>query len=77
MRIELTERQLREQPDHAENYEDQVKEMEEMKFSRKLMKDEIDEWKGPIYYVAHHAVVRPEKKSTVVRIVFNSSASWK
>ena len=28
-------------------------------------------------YIAHHAVVRPEKKTTPIRIVFNSSASFK
>ena len=51
--------------------------MEKMKFSRKLTNREIEEWKGPVHYVAHHAVVRPENKSTPVRIVFNSSASYK
>ncbi len=75
-KMESTERRLSKQPDHAESYDEQMKEMEEMKFSRKLTKDEIDEWKGPVHYVAHHAVVRPEKKSTPVRIVFNSSASY-
>ena len=30
----------------------------------------------PVNYIAHHEVVRPEKKSTPVRIVFNSSASY-
>ena len=41
----------------------------------------MEEWKGPVHYVAHHvahhAVVRPKNKSTPVRIVFNSSASCK
>lgn len=50
--------------------------MEELNFARKLTKREIDEWKGPVHYVAHHAVVRPEKKTTPIRIVFNSSASF-
>ena len=31
----------------------------------------------PVHYVAHHAVLRPEKKSTPIRIVLNSSASVK
>ena len=48
--------------------------MEEMQFARKVTPKEIEEWKGPVQYVAHHAVLRPEKKSTPVRIVFNSSA---
>ena len=36
----------------------------------------MENWKGPIHYISHHAIVRPEKKSTPVRIVFNSSASF-
>lgn len=47
-----------------------------MQFARMLTPKEIEQWKGPIHYVAHHAVLRPEKKSTPVRIVFNSSASY-
>ncbi|XP_071847894.1 uncharacterized protein [Apostichopus japonicus] len=30
-------------------------------------------YRGPVHYIPHHAVIRPEKKSTPVRIVFNSS----
>ncbi len=51
-------------------------EMEEMKFSRKLSKEEIEKYEGPVHYISHHAVIRPEKKSTPVRIVFNSSATY-
>ena len=51
--------------------------MEEMKFSSKLTVKENSEWKGPVHYVAHHAVLCPEKKSTPIRIVFTSSASVK
>ena len=31
-------------------------------------------YEGPVHYIPHHAVIRPEKKSTPVRIVFNSSS---
>ncbi|KAK3748966.1 hypothetical protein QZH41_006852 [Actinostola sp. cb2023] len=48
--------------------------MEDMGFSRKLTQQEMKTYSGPVHYVAHHAVVRPEKKSTPIRIVFNSSA---
>ena len=75
-KMESTERRLSKQPDHAESYDKQMKEMESMNFARKLTKNEIKSWKGPVHYVAHHAVVRPEKKTTPVRIVFNSSASY-
>ena len=76
-KLESTEQRLMKQPDHANSYNAQIKEMEEMKFSRKLTEEEKKEWKGPVHYVAHHAVVRPEKKTTPIRIVFNSSASFK
>ena len=51
-------------------------EMEKLKFSRKISKEE-EVYQGPVHYIPHHAVLRPDKKSTPVRIVFNSSASYK
>ena len=75
-KMESTERRLLSNPEHAESYNDQIKEMEDMKFSRKLTKKEIEEWKGPIHYISHHAIIRPEKRSTPIRIVFNSSATY-
>lgn len=68
-KLETTEQRLMKQPDHANSYNMQIKEMEEMKFSRKLTEQEKREWKGPVHYVAHHAVLRPEKKGTPIRIV--------
>ena len=54
-----------------------MKEMSEMNFSRKLTSEELKSYEGPIHYICHHEVVKPEKKSTPIRIVFNSSASYK
>ena len=44
-----------------------------MNFCWKLLEDETKNYKGPVHHIPHHAVVRPENKSTPVRIVFNSS----
>ena len=60
--------------EQAEAYDKQMKEMNGMNFSRKLTTDDLKEYKGPVNYIPHHAVLRPEKKSTPVRIVFNSSS---
>ena len=49
--------------------------MTEMQFARKLTKQELETYKEPVHYIAHHEIVRPEK-TTPIRIVFNSSASF-
>ena len=56
-------------------YDKQMEEMKELQFSRKLSKEtETDSYKRPVHYIPYHAVIRPEKKSTPVRVVFNSSS---
>ena len=50
--------------------------MNVLKFVCKLSDVEIKDYKGPVHYVCHHEVLRPEKKSTPIRIVFNSSANF-
>lgn len=47
-----------------------------MKFCTKSTKEEIKNYKGPVHYIPHHAIVRPEKKSTPFRMVFNSSSMF-
>lgn len=42
--------------------------MSEIEFSRKLT---TKEYKGPVHYICHHAVLKPESKSTRMCIVFN------
>ena len=36
-------------------------EMTEMQFARKLTKQELETYKGPVHYIAHHELVRPKK----------------
>ena len=74
-KLEAIERRLSKTPEHAAAYDKQMVEMTEMNFARKLTKQELENYKGPVYYIAHHEVVRPEK-TTPIRIVFNSSASF-
>ena len=71
-----TERRLAKSPVHATVYDNQVKDMVNREVARKLSKDEIDNYKGPVHYISHHEVLKPDSKSTPVRIVFNSSANY-
>nr|XP_054771128.1 uncharacterized protein LOC129279041 [Lytechinus pictus] len=74
--LESTERRLMKDSNHSEAYKKQMEEMVAMNFARKLSEGEMVSYTGPVHYVSHHAVIRPEKKSTPVRIVFNSSANY-
>ena len=75
-RLEATERRLMNSQANAEAYNKQMQEMEEMRFSRKLTDAELAEYTGPVHYISHHEVLRPDKKTTPIRIVFNSSSVY-
>ena len=76
-RLESTERRLLKNPVVAAAYNDKIIEMEKMNFSSKLTEKEIQDYKGPVHYIPHHSVHRPDSTSTPLRIVFNSSSSYK
>ena len=73
-RLEETERRLKSNLDQGDAYDEQMTEMVKMNFCRKLSENEVKNYKGPVHYIPHHAVIRPEKKSMPVRIVFNLSS---
>ena len=75
-RLETLEKRLKSKPEQASAYIHQMKEMNEIGFARKQSKEEIENYQGPVHYIAHHAVLRPEKASTPVQIVFNTSSSF-
>ena len=68
-----TERRLAKNSEHAKVYKEQIQGMVNRGVARKLTKTELRNYKGPIHYISHHEVLKPDSKSTPVRIVFNSS----
>ncbi|KAJ8032343.1 hypothetical protein HOLleu_25850 [Holothuria leucospilota] len=74
--LETTEKRLLKNQVYAEAYNNQIREMVDMKFAKRLSKEEQENYSGPVHDISHHAVLKPEKKSTPVRIVFNASASF-
>ena len=38
-------------------------EMEEIKYSRELLREVIEKCEDPVHYISHHAVIRLEKKA--------------
>ena len=75
-RLQATEWHLSKSPEIAKAYQQHIEEMNSLNFARKLSDVEIKDYKGPVHYVSHHEVLRPEKKSTPIRIVFNSSTNF-
>lgn len=71
--LKSTERTLFKDPTWGTVYNQQMDDMLERGVSRKLTAEEITNWKGPTFYIAHIAVRNPKSTSTPVRIVFNSS----
>ena len=71
-----TEKRLAKNSEHAKVYKEQILDMVNRGVARKLTKAELTNYKGPIHYISHHEVLKPDSKSTPVRIVFNSSAKY-
>ena len=71
--LKSTEHTLAKDPEWAEKYRAQIQDMLDRNVARKLSKDERQNWNGPKYYINHLTVQNSNSKSTLVRIVFNSS----
>ena len=54
-----TERTLSRDNKWAETYKDQMKDMVDRQVARKLTPEELKEWKEPVLYIAHLAVINP------------------
>jgi hypothetical protein len=76
-RLQSTEKKLRQNDDYARMYRDQIEDLVARGCARKLTTEEIETHKGPVFYLSHHAVLKPEKESTPCRVVFNSAANFR
>ena len=75
--LKAMEKRLRQDPMHAALYHKQIEDMIQRGVARKLTEDEINEYNGPVFYILHHEVIKPESRSTPCRIVFNNSANFR
>ena len=67
----------KENPAWEEVYNKQLKELIDRGFAREVSAEELANYKGPTYYVAHQMAPNPSSKTTPVRVVFNSSQVYK
>ena len=75
-RLKSLENRLRRNPEHCKVYQGQIDDMISRKVVYKLSSKEIEEYAGPIYYIAHHKVLKNESASTPCRIVFDASGKF-
>ena len=61
---------------HSEAYNLQIDDMVNRGIARKLNLHELETYQGPVHYIPHHEVMKPDSKTTPFRIVFNSSVSY-
>ena len=71
-----TEKRLQKNKPLLDTYKEQIQDMVQRGVARKLTQAEIENYDGPVYYLSHHEVLKPESTSTPCRIVFNSSAKF-
>ena len=74
--LKSTEKRLSKNRKHAEMYQQQIDDMIQCKVARKLPASELEEHRGPIHYISHHEVLKPDSESTACRIVFSSLAKF-
>lgn len=76
-RMKATEKRLNKLgPGYCRVYQDQIKDMIAKGVARKLTKEEVESHVGPVHYIHHHEVMKPDSSSTPMRIVFDSSATY-
>ena len=56
-----------------EMYNDVVRDYIDRGVFQKIPKEEMEAWDGPVNYVTHHGVDKPESVTTSLRVVCNSS----
>ena len=74
--LQATERRLKKNPDYGRVYNEQIKDMIDRNVCRKLDLTERENHIGPVFFILHHEVLKPDSKSTPFRIVFNTSANF-
>tara|TARA_B110001454_G_scaffold196478_1_gene199376 strand:- start:542 stop:6220 length:5679 start_codon:yes stop_codon:yes gene_type:complete len=74
--LKSTERRLSKNEANSIQYCEQIEDMVQRGAARKLTDKEIRDYTGPVYYISHHEILKPDSKSTPCRIVFNSSAKY-
>jgi hypothetical protein len=75
--LKSLERRLTKNEKHLQIYKEQIQDMIDRNVAEKIEKEEMSTYGGPVYYLSHHEVLKPDSESTPCRIVFNSSSKFR
>ena len=75
--LKSTEKRLMKDTASMRIYSRQIQDMLDRKVARKLSATEMETYDGPVYYIPHHKVLKPDSETTPYSIVFNSSSNYK
>ena len=75
--LKAQEKRLRKNPDRAGLYQSQIEDMIKRNVCRKVEDIELENYVGPLFYIAHHEVMKESSKSMRCRIVFHSSQKFR
>lgn len=75
-RLFSLERNLLKDKAKAKMYDEAIMDYEKNGWARALSEREVQAGVKPVYYLPHHGIYRPEKKSTPLRIVFDPASQF-
>ena len=75
--LERQEKRLAKAPDVAKAYSEEMDKFMARGVIKEIPVEELEAYKGPINYIAHHEVYKPDSTTTPVRIVSNSSLEYR
>ena len=75
-RLFSLERNLLKDKAKAKMYDEAIMDYEKNGWARALSEREVQAGVKPVYYLPHHGIYRPEKKSTPLRIVFDPACQF-
>ena len=62
--------------EYAKIHNEQIQHVVDRNIARKLPKEEIESYSGPVRYLSHDEVLKPDSLSAPCRIVFIASATF-
>ena len=75
-RLFSLERNLLKDEAKAKLYDDAIMEYERNGWAHRLSGEDLEAHVKPVYYLPHHGIYRPDKKSTPLRIVFDPACQY-